>query len=76
MAAAKLSTHVEGITDEQILRHLYHEMGHLFMQTIITYQVEVPSWIEEGTAELFQYRKGNGTNPERERDERAAWLSR
>ncbi|MBA3845410.1 MAG: tetratricopeptide repeat protein [Planctomycetes bacterium] len=70
----EIGTASEGQTDEQVLRHLYHEIGHLFMRTFIVYPVEVPSWIEEGTAELFQYRKGNGTNPEEERDQRSAWL--
>ncbi len=70
----EVATASEGQTDEQILRHLYHELGHLFMRTFIIYQVEVPSWIEEGTAELFQFRKGNGTKPEEERDQRSAWL--
>lgn len=64
----------EGQTKEQVLRHLYHEMGHLFMRTYMVYNVEVPSWIEEGTAELFQYRAGNGTNSEAARREREAWL--
>ncbi|HYE05092.1 MAG TPA: tetratricopeptide repeat protein [Planctomycetota bacterium] len=70
----EVATSSEGQTDQQVLRHLYHELGHLFMDTFILYPVEVPSWIEEGTAELFQYRKGNGTDPEEERDQRSAWL--
>jgi hypothetical protein len=64
----------ESASDEEILRHLYHEMGHLFMSTYIVQPVEVPSWVEEGTAELFQYRPGNGTHPEAERDQRMGWL--
>jgi tetratricopeptide (TPR) repeat protein len=64
----------ESMTDEQLLRFMYHEMGHLFMHTFILYQVEVPSWIEEGTAELFEYRRGNGTHPEDEREQREGWL--
>ena len=64
----------EGQTEAQVLRHLYHEMGHLFMKTFMVYNVEVPSWIEEGTAELFQYRGGNGTNAEAARREREGWL--
>jgi len=70
----EIATHAEGISDEQILRHLYHEMGHLFMRTYMLYPCEVPSWIEEGTAELFQYRKGNGTDPMPTRIERLGWL--
>lgn len=70
----EIGAYAEGLTDEQILRHLYHELGHLFMQGLILYNVEVPSWIEEGTAEFFQYRPGNGTKPEEEREERMAWL--
>ncbi len=70
----EIGTASEGQTDQQVLRHLYHELGHLFMQTFILYPVEIPSWIEEGTAELFQFRKGNGTKPEEERDQRSAWL--
>ena len=65
---------MDATSDEEILRHLYHEMGHLFMSTYIVQPVEVPSWIEEGTAELFQYRIGNGTHPEAERDQRLGWL--
>ncbi len=64
----------EGNDDSAVLRELYHEMGHLFMRTYIVRQVEVPSWIEEGTAELFQYRVGNGTHPEMEREQREGWL--
>jgi tetratricopeptide (TPR) repeat protein len=70
----EIATSSEGAGDEQLLRHLYHEMGHLFMKTYIVVQVEVPSWIEEGTAELFQYRVGNGTKPEAERLQRQGWL--
>ncbi len=70
----EIGAHGEGATDEQILRHLYHEMGHLFMRTYIFYSAEVPNWIEEGVAEIFQYRKGNGTNPEADRLERWGWL--
>ena len=69
----EISTYVEGQSDEAILQSLYHEMGHLFMQTFILYPVEVPSWLEEGTAQLFQYRIGNGTKPEAERLERIGW---
>jgi tetratricopeptide (TPR) repeat protein len=65
----------EGMDDSAVLRDLYHEMGHLFMRTYIVRQVEVPSWIEEGTAQLFQYHKGNGTHPEEERDQREGWLT-
>ncbi|MBA3708173.1 MAG: hypothetical protein H0W83_05065 [Planctomycetes bacterium] len=64
----------ESMSDEQVLRFMYHEMGHLFMRTFILYGVEVPSWIEEGTAELFEYRRGNGTHPEEEREQREGWL--
>ncbi len=71
----EIGTSTEGDNDQQVLRHLYHEMGHLFMRTFIVRQCEVPSWIEEGTAELFQYRKGNGTKPEAERDQREGWLT-
>lgn len=60
--------------DAGILRELYHELGHLFMYTYMTTGAEIPSWIEEGTAELFQYRTGNGTKPEGERLERQGWL--
>ncbi|MEK7414137.1 MAG: hypothetical protein AAB263_12555, partial [Planctomycetota bacterium] len=70
----ELGTATEGDTDEQTLRHLYHEMGHLFMRTYFVVNVEVPSWIEEGNAELFQYRVGNGTKPEAERLKRQGWL--
>lgn len=70
----EVATSAEGQTEEEVLRHLYHEMGHLFMQTFLVWPVEMPSWIEEGTAELFQYRIGNGTKPEAERDERQGWL--
>lgn len=70
----EVATSAEGETEAQILRHLYHEMGHLFMKTYIVWQVEVPSWIEEGTAELFQFRIGNGTKPEDDRDQRQGWL--
>jgi hypothetical protein len=70
----EIGTSTSGSEDLQVLRHLYHEMGHLFMHTFIVRQVEVPSWIEEGTAEHFQYRIGNGTKPEGERDEREGWL--
>jgi tetratricopeptide (TPR) repeat protein len=64
----------EGEDDMTVLRSLYHEMGHLFMRTFIVHQVEVPSWIEEGTAEHFEYRIGNGTKPDAERDQRLGWL--
>lgn len=74
-AFREIGAFAEGLTEEQVLRHLYHEMGHLFMRTFMLYPVEVPSWIEEGTAELFQYREGNGTNPEPDRRERLGWLS-
>jgi len=70
----EIGTSSEGAGDEQLLRHLYHEMGHLFMKTYMVVGVEVPSWIEEGTAELFQYRLGNGTKPEAERTQRQGWL--
>ena len=70
----EIATSAEGQTEEEILRHLYHEMGHLFMQTFLVWPVEMPSWIEEGTAELFQFRIGNGTKPEAERDERQGWV--
>lgn len=70
----EIGTSTAGEDDMRVLRHLYHEMGHLFMRTYIVRQVEVPSWIEEGTAELFQFRKGNGTKPEAERDQRVGWL--
>ncbi|TVR44869.1 MAG: hypothetical protein EA402_05905 [Planctomycetota bacterium] len=69
----EIATYVEGQSDEAILQIIYHELGHLFMQTFMLYPVEVPSWLEEGTAQLFQYRIGNGTNPEPERLERLAW---
>ncbi len=64
----------EGAGDEQILRHIYHELGHLFMKTYMVVSVEVPSWIEEGTAELFQLHPSNGTKPEPERVQRQGWL--
>ena len=64
----------EGHSDEQVLRDLYHEMGHLFMRTFMVYNAEVPSWVEEGTAELFQLRKGNGAKPEHDRDQYAGWM--
>ncbi len=70
----EIGTSAEGETDQEILRHLYHELGHLFMNTYMLYGMEVPSWIEEGNAELFQYRIGNGTKPEGERDRRTGWL--
>lgn len=70
----EIGAHADGISEEAVLRHLYHEMGHLFMRTYMFWPVEVPSWIEEGTAELFQYRKNNGTKPEAERQERLGWL--
>lgn len=70
----EIATSAEGQTETEVLRHLYHEMGHLFMRTFIVWPVEVPSWIEEGTAELFQLRPGNGTKPEAERLERQGWL--
>lgn len=70
----EVATSAEGATEEEVLRHLYHEMGHLFMRTFIVWPVEVPSWIEEGTAELFQLRPGNGTKPEDERDQRQGWM--
>lgn len=68
------ATDAENKTDAEILRSLYHELGHLFMNTFMISYVEVPSWIEEGMAQLFEYRKGNGTNPEAERDQRLGWL--
>ncbi len=71
----EIATTSEGKTDEQILLHLYHEMGHLFMRTWLLRPGELPSWIEEGNAELFQYRVGNGTRPEAERRERLGYLS-
>ncbi len=71
----EIATTSEGKTDEQILRHLYHEMGHLFMRTWLLRPGELPSWIEEGNAELFQYRIGNGTRPEAERRERLGYLN-
>jgi tetratricopeptide (TPR) repeat protein len=71
----EIGTSSEGAGDEQLLRHLYHELGHLFMRTYMVVPVEVPSWIEEGTAELFQYRIGNGTKPEAERIQRQGWLT-
>lgn len=64
----------ENADDAELLRHLYHEMGHLFVFIFMGVNVEVPSWIEEGNAELFQYRVGNGTKPEEERFERQGWL--
>ena len=70
----EIATSSEGAGDEQLLRHLYHELGHLFMRTYMVTPVEVPSWIEEGTAELFQFRIGNGTKPEAERLQRQGWL--
>ena len=70
----ELATHADGISEEQVLRHIYHEMGHLFMRTFMLYPCEVPSWIEEGTAELFQYRKDNGTDSDAEREERLGFL--
>lgn len=70
----EIGTSAEGDTEQEILRHFYHELGHLFMNTFILYNVEVPSWIEEGNAQLFQYRIGNGTKPEEERDRRTGWL--
>ncbi len=70
----EIATSSEGAGDEQLLRHLYHELGHLFMRTYMVVPVEVPSWIEEGTAELFQFRIGNGTKPEAERTQRQGWL--
>jgi tetratricopeptide (TPR) repeat protein len=70
----EIGTSTSGLDDMQTLRHLYHEMGHLFMRTFMVRPVEVPSWIEEGTAEHFQFRLGNGTKPEGERDEREGWL--
>lgn len=70
----EVGTSTEGQDDQAVLREFYHEMGHLFMRTYMLYAVEVPSWIEEGTAELFQYRVGNGTHPEEEREQREGWL--
>lgn len=70
----EMGTAVESANDAQLLRHLYHEMGHLFVFIFMGIPVEVPSWIEEGNAELFQYRIGNGTKPEEERLERQGWL--
>ena len=70
----EIGTSTEGADDSAVLRDLYHEMGHLFMRTYMLYNVEVPSWIEEGTAQLFQFRIGNGTKPESERDQREGWL--
>lgn len=70
----EIGTAAENTDDQQLLRHLYHEMGHLFMRTYMATSVEVPSWIEEGNAELFQLRVGNGTKPEDERLERQGWL--
>lgn len=70
----EIGTSAENSDDPQLLRHLYHEMGHLFMRTYMANSVEVPSWIEEGNAELFQLRVGNGTKPEEERLERQGWL--
>jgi tetratricopeptide (TPR) repeat protein len=70
----EIATATENMDDQQLLRHLYHEMGHLFMRTYMASPVEVPSWIEEGNAELFQFRVGNGTKPEDERLERQGWL--
>ncbi|MFW5859652.1 MAG: tetratricopeptide repeat protein [Planctomycetota bacterium] len=70
----EIGCHTEGLSEEAVLRHLYHEMGHLFMKTFMIHSFEVPSWIEEGTAELFQLRDDNGTNPEIARREREGWL--
>jgi tetratricopeptide (TPR) repeat protein len=70
----EIGVYVEGRSKQEVLRGIYHEMGHLFMQTFIKYPSEVPSWLEEGTAQLFEYRKGNGTDPEPVRQERMAWL--
>ena len=70
----EIGTATENMDDQQLLRHLYHEMGHLFMRTYMANPCEVPSWIEEGNAELFQFRIGNGTKPEDERLERQGWL--
>ncbi len=64
----------ESTDDQQLLRSLYHELGHTFMRTYMASSVEIPSWIEEGNAQLFQYRIGNGTKPENERIERQGWL--
>lgn len=74
MRIREIHAYAEGQTEAEILRHLYHEMGHLFMKTFIIWPVEVPSWIEEGTAQIFQFRIGNGTNPEEDRDERRGWV--
>jgi len=71
----EIGVSAEGMDDTAVLRDIYHEMGHIFMATYMVYPVEVPSWIEEGTAQLFQFYKGNGTNPERERDQREGWLT-
>jgi len=71
----EIGVSAEGMDNTAILRDIYHEMGHLFMQTYMIYPVEVPSWIEEGTAQLFQFYPGNGTKPEGERDERQGWLT-
>ncbi len=71
----EMATYVEGAEHGDVLRGVYHEMGHLFMDTFMLHQVEVPSWIEEGNAQLLQYRIGNGTNPEEERDERIGHIA-
>jgi tetratricopeptide (TPR) repeat protein len=70
----EIGTSTEGATQEDVLRHLYHEMGHLFMRTFMVSPVEVPSWIEEGTAQIFQFREGNGTKPKEEREQRQGWM--
>lgn len=71
----EMGTSSEGSSDEQVLRHMYHEMGHMFMRHYMVVGVEVPSWLEEGTAELFQFRVGNGTKPEAERLQRQGWVT-
>ncbi len=70
----EIGTASEGGDEAALLRDIYHEMGHLFMRTYIMLPVEVPSWIEEGTAQIIQYRIDNGTHPEGERDQREGWL--
>jgi hypothetical protein len=41
----EIGVYVEGRSKQEVLRGIYHEMGHLFMQTFIKYPSEVPSWL-------------------------------
>ncbi|TVR07862.1 MAG: hypothetical protein EA401_14535 [Planctomycetota bacterium] len=72
-AFREIATYAAGQSQEAVLRIIYHELGHLFMQTFMLLPAEVPNWLEEGTAQLFQYRPGNGTNPEEDRLRQLAW---